>query len=172
MLNYALHNTTHIHFIQWILFIFFEFQKLLVNFHPCMISILWKKSRVSIKTISVFHNGWTSQILRIWQEENHLFQLPMLAPSLLGGKWNKQQQLCSGAGPHCAANVIYKANHPKEGLVVFQFSCQQIYSWFLHKQNRSEWVNNNISCSLIYNYFYFQKKWICIVHFQIRQLSL
>ena len=98
MLNYALHNTTHIHFIQWILFMFFEFQKLLVNFHPCMISILWKRSRVSIETISVFHNGWTSQILRIWQEENHLFQLPMLAPSLLGGKWNKQQQLCGGAG--------------------------------------------------------------------------
>ena len=32
---------------------------------------------------------------------------------------------------HCVANVIYKPNHTKnqlEGLVVFHFSCQQIYS--------------------------------------------
>ena len=76
---------------------------------------------------------------------------------------------------HCQANVIYKPNHAKnqlEGLVVFHFSCQQIYSWFFHKQNRSEWVNNKILCSLIYNYLYFQKEWIFFVHLQIRQLRL
>ena len=64
-------------------------------------------------------------------------------------------------------NQTIPANHQLEGLIVFHFSCQQIYSWFFHKQNRSESVNNNILCSLIYNYFYFQKKWICTIHLQI-----
>ena len=81
----------------------------------------------------------------------------------------------AGGETHCQANVIYKPNHTRnrlEGLVVFHFSCQQIYSWFFHKQNRSEWVNNKILCSLIYNYLYFQKEWIFFVHLQIRQLRL
>ena len=86
-------------------------------------------------------------------------------------------QACRDVATHTVRQMLFinqtiPAKNQLEGLVVFHFSCQQIYSWFFHKQNRSEWVNNKILCSLIYNYLYFQKKWIFIVHLQIRQLRL